>query len=73
MRCAERATASSGAHPARLRLLRLEFLDGAVRHRFLHRAHRAMLLVDRDPEALLAAFRAYRPPPPFKWVDRPAR
>jgi hypothetical protein len=51
----------------------LDFLDGAVRHRFLQPAHRAMLLVDDDPQRLLAAFRAYRPPPPFKWVDRPRR
>jgi uncharacterized protein (TIGR00730 family) len=51
----------------------LDFLDGAVRHRFLQPAHRAMLLVDDDPARLLAAFRAYRPPPPFKWVDRPRR
>jgi uncharacterized protein (TIGR00730 family) len=51
----------------------LEFLDGAVRNRFLQPVHRAMLLVDDDPERLLAAFRAYQPPPPFKWVDRPRR
>ena len=51
----------------------LAFLDGAVRARFLQPAHRAMLLVDGDPQRLLAAFRAYRPPPPFKWVDRPRR
>ena len=51
----------------------LAFLDGAVAARFLAPPHRAMLLVERDPEALLAAFRAYQPPPPFKWVDRPAR
>ena len=51
----------------------LEFLDGAVRSRFLQPMHRAMLLVDDDPERLLGAFRAYQPPPPFKWVDRPRR
>ena len=51
----------------------LAFLDGAVAARFLAPPHRAMLLVDHDPEALLTAFRAYQPPPPFKWVDRPAR
>jgi uncharacterized protein (TIGR00730 family) len=48
----------------------LAFLDRAVAARFLHRGHRAMLLCERDPERLLAAFRAYQPPPPFKWVDR---
>jgi uncharacterized protein (TIGR00730 family) len=51
----------------------LEFLDGAVGNRFLHPAHRSMLLIETDPERLLAAFRAYQPPPPFKWVDRPRR
>lgn len=48
----------------------LAFLDGAVEARFLQPTHRAMLLVDDDPQRLLAAFRAYAPPPPFKWVDR---
>ncbi|HSP96919.1 MAG TPA: TIGR00730 family Rossman fold protein [Candidatus Dormibacteraeota bacterium] len=51
----------------------LAFLDGAVAARFLAPAHRAMLLVRDDPAALLAAFRAYQPPPSFKWVDRPVR
>ena len=51
----------------------LAFLDGAVEARFLAPAHRAMLLVANDPTALLAAFSAYQPPPPFKWLDRPAR
>lgn len=51
----------------------LAFLDGAVRSRFLQPVHRSMLLVETDPERLLAAFRAYQPPPPFKWVDRPRR
>jgi len=49
----------------------LAFLDGATRARFVQPAHRAMLLVEDDPERLLSAFRSYRPPPPFKWVDRP--
>lgn len=47
------------------------FLDGAVRARFVTAAHRDMLLVGDQPAALLDAFRAYRPPPPFKWLDRP--
>jgi uncharacterized protein (TIGR00730 family) len=51
----------------------LAFLDGAVSAGFLQPMHRAMLLVDDDPRRLLAAFRDYRPPPPFKWVDRPRR
>jgi uncharacterized protein (TIGR00730 family) len=51
----------------------LAFLDGAVAARFLAPAHRAMLLVGDDPAALLATFRAYQAPPPFKWLDRPVR
>jgi len=51
----------------------LDFLDQAVTSRFLHPPHRAMLLVDNDPDRLLAAFESYTPPPPFKWVDRPKR
>jgi uncharacterized protein (TIGR00730 family) len=53
----------------------LTLLDHAVTARFLQPMHRAMLLVDEDPARLLASFRTYRPPPPFKWVDRkpPAR
>jgi uncharacterized protein (TIGR00730 family) len=53
----------------------LAFLDGAVRAGFLQPAHRNMVLVDDDPDRLIAAFRTYAPPPPFKWVDRgpPAR
>jgi uncharacterized protein (TIGR00730 family) len=49
----------------------LVFLDHAVSAGFLQPLHREMLLVDDDAERLLAAFRAYQPPPPFKWVDRP--
>jgi len=51
----------------------LAFLDGAVRARFVQPVHRTMLLVDDDPERLLAACRAYQAPAPFKWVDRPVR
>ena len=51
----------------------LAFLDGAVNARFLQPIHRAMLLLDDDPERLLDAFQAYEAPPPFKWVDRPLR
>jgi len=49
----------------------LAVLDRAVSARFLAPAHRAMLLVETDPARLLAACRDYRPPPPFKWIDRP--
>ena len=38
------------------------FLDHLVAQRFLHPAHRSMLLAETGPEALLDAFAAYRPP-----------
>jgi uncharacterized protein (TIGR00730 family) len=48
----------------------LGFLDGAVAARFVAAAHRAMLLYEHHPAALLAACRRYEPPAPFKWLDR---
>lgn len=48
----------------------LAFLDGAVQARFLAPAHRRMLLVGENPAELLEQFSAYRPPAPFKWIDR---
>jgi uncharacterized protein (TIGR00730 family) len=40
----------------------LEFLDQAVSERFIQPEHRAMILVDGDPAALVAKFEAYEPP-----------
>jgi len=40
----------------------LEFLDQAVRERFIQPEHRAMILVDAAPGSLLAKFEAYEPP-----------
>lgn len=40
----------------------LAFLDRMVEAHFLHAEHRAMLLMDTDPQALLAAFETYQPP-----------
>lgn len=48
----------------------LAFLDGAVAARFVADEHRRMLLRADDPSALLEQFRSYRPPAPFKWLDR---
>ena len=44
------------------------FLDRAVAAGFLRAAHREMLLVADDPDALLAAFAAYAPPTVGKWI-----
>ena len=48
----------------------IAFLDHAVAERFLPPEHRAMLLVARDPDALLDRMAAYRPPAVEKWLDR---
>jgi uncharacterized protein (TIGR00730 family) len=40
----------------------LEFLDQAVSERFIQPEHRAMILVDGDPAALVAKFESYAPP-----------
>ncbi len=62
--------AQLGMHPKPCGLLNadgyfdklLEFLDLGVREKFLQPEHRAMILVDRDPGALVAKFHDYRPP-----------
>jgi uncharacterized protein (TIGR00730 family) len=48
------------------------FLDHLVDTGFVRPAHRAMLLSAPSPEALLAAFAAYRAPRVGKWVEAPA-
>lgn len=48
----------------------LAFLDHAVDQRFLRDEHRALCMVDTDPERLLARFRDYDPPYVPKWIDR---
>ncbi len=40
----------------------LEFVDHAVAERFIEPEHRAMLLMDSDPERLLQRFQNYQPP-----------
>ncbi|MBS1106568.1 MAG: hypothetical protein H6Q91_2070 [Deltaproteobacteria bacterium] len=46
------------------------FLDSAVAERFVRAEHRAMLLVDEDPERLLDALASWRVPVVEKWLDR---
>jgi uncharacterized protein (TIGR00730 family) len=46
------------------------FLDHAVAERFLTVEHREMLVVERRAEAMLEAFRRWRPPSRPKWIDR---
>lgn len=65
-----------GIHGKPLGLLEVEdfyapliaFLDHAVAHGFVREAHRAMLLVETQPGALLDRLAAYRPPPVRPWL-----
>jgi uncharacterized protein (TIGR00730 family) len=41
----------------------IRFIDHAVEQEFIHPSHRALLLVDRSPEALLTQLTAWKPPP----------
>lgn len=46
------------------------FLDHAVSERFIRSEHRAMLLIENDPAALLQRLETWRPPRVEKWLDR---
>jgi uncharacterized protein (TIGR00730 family) len=47
------------------------FLAHAVEERFLREEHRAMLMVERDPRALIERLRRFRPEATSpKWIDR---
>jgi len=48
------------------------FLDHSVRERFFRPEHRAMVLLEADPQTLLDRFEVYRPPQLEKWIDRRA-
>jgi uncharacterized protein (TIGR00730 family) len=48
----------------------VDFLDHAVSERFITEVHRAMLLVEEEPERLLDQFERYKAPTVAKWVDR---
>jgi uncharacterized protein (TIGR00730 family) len=45
------------------------FLDHAVAEQFIKQPHHSILLVERDPEALLDRFGSYQPPAVTKWVE----
>ena len=47
-----------------------EFLDHAVDERFMRPEHRAMLLCEDSPAAVLAAIERFEPPVVDKWIDR---
>jgi uncharacterized protein (TIGR00730 family) len=49
------------------------FLDHAVAERFVTVEHREMLVVEQRADALLEAFRRWRPPSRTKWIDRAER
>lgn len=44
------------------------FLDDVVERGFVKPVHRAMLIVESDPPALIEAIRAYEPPKVIKWI-----
>jgi uncharacterized protein (TIGR00730 family) len=44
------------------------FLDDVVERGFVKPIHRAMLIVESEPAALLEAIRAYEPPKVDKWI-----
>lgn len=48
----------------------ISFLDHAVDERFLRPEHRAMLMVETTPDAMLDRFESYRAPKVEKWLDR---
>jgi uncharacterized protein (TIGR00730 family) len=48
----------------------LQLLDGAVEMGFLRPSHRALVLVDEDPDALLTRFETYEAPEVEKWLTR---
>ena len=50
----------------------LAFLDHTVAERFVRREQRELLLVDHDPERLLARLDAHEPASMPKWIDRRA-
>lgn len=48
----------------------VSFLDHAVVERFIRPEHRAILLIEERPEALLTRMEQYQPPVVAKWIDR---
>lgn len=48
----------------------MEFIDRAVRSRFVRDEHRAIAMIARDPEALLKRFESWQPPRVAKWLTK---
>jgi uncharacterized protein (TIGR00730 family) len=48
----------------------LEFLDRAVKERFVREEYRAIAIVDSDPATLLQKFERWNPPRVQKWITR---
>jgi len=48
----------------------MSFLDRGVEEQFIRERHRAMAIVEGDPDVLLQRFRDYDPPVVEKWIDR---
>lgn len=48
----------------------MQFLDRAARERFLRTEHRAIAVVENDPEALLRRFDSWKPPRVQKWITK---
>lgn len=48
----------------------LALCDTAVREGFLRPAHRALILEDSAPEALLEKMKSFSPVPVVKWIDK---
>jgi uncharacterized protein (TIGR00730 family) len=47
----------------------ITFFDRAVEEGFVRPEHRSLLVVADDPDALLDAFEAWRPPSVERWID----
>ncbi|MBT8339489.1 MAG: TIGR00730 family Rossman fold protein [Desulfatitalea sp.] len=47
----------------------LEFVKHSVHQQFLKTEHREMIMVDKDPDALLKQFEKYKAPTVPKWID----
>lgn len=48
----------------------LRFLDHVVYERFMRPEHRAMVLVEEEPQPLIGAIQRYRPAEQKKWLDQ---
>lgn len=48
----------------------MQFLDRAMRDKFVREEHRAIACIDEDAEVLLRKFDSWRPPRVQKWITR---